>query len=285
MNKLGTVDSVGYQNEPASAAADAVSNQQPVQVTTYDFPTEVIDLPSRGLLYPPGSPLASGKIEIKYMTAKEEDILSTTSYIKQGIVLDKLCESIIVTPKVKLDDLLLGDKTAVLFAARAYGYGPEYATTVELSSGRTVPVSIDLTNLPHKTIDESLITPGQNRFSFTLPRSNKTIEFKLLTVGDDKKIEADLRGIAKAGLNASSRTLTTRFKYMILSVDGKTDASSINKFVDNMLAADSKAFREYVAKIQPDVDISVDVEDPETGEPFRGDFTIGANLFYPDFKG
>lgn len=258
--------------------------EQPQQ-PKYDFPTEIIELPSRGLLYPEGHPLAAGKIEIKYMTAREEDILSTQSYIKQGVVLDKLCEAVIVTKGVKFDDLLVGDKNALLLAARAYGYGPEYETKVTTSAGNEVPITIDLSSVPHKVFDETLITPHVNEFEYTLPKAGNVIKFKILTVGDQKRIDGDLKGLRKAQDIYGTQNLTTRFRYMILSVDGNTDKSNINKFIQNMLAVDSRAFREYINKISPDVDLEVEGEDPETGEPFRNNFEIGVDLFYPDFKG
>ena len=86
------------------------------------YPTETIDLPSGGKLYPQDSPLSSGKIEIKYMTAKEEDILTSANLIKKGVVIDRLLDSIIVTEGVGIDDLILGDKNAIMVAARILAY-------------------------------------------------------------------------------------------------------------------------------------------------------------------
>jgi len=90
------------------------------------FPTEVVDLPSQGLLYPKDSPLSSGTIEIKYMTAREEDILTSANLIKKGIVIDKLLEALIIDKSIKLDDMLLGDKNAILIASRILAYGKDY---------------------------------------------------------------------------------------------------------------------------------------------------------------
>jgi len=250
----------------------------------FDFPTEIIDLPSKGLLYPAGSPLSSGKVEIKYMTAKEEDILSTQSYIANGIVMDKICEAIIVTPGVNYDDLLLGDKNAVFIGARIYGYGPMYETAISKPDGTEIPVTVDLMKIEHKTIDESLITQGVNKFKFQLPHSKNNIEFKLLTVGDQKKIDADLKGMKKYSGVGTESNLTTRLRFMILSVDGNESQSSIAQCVNNMIAMDSRAFRDYVQKIQPDIDLNINMEDPATGETFRAPFKIGINILYPDFK-
>jgi hypothetical protein len=296
MNKLGTVDAVNVNpSEPVieetlqkpeviehAEFARRVVGLPPVE--KHDFPTEIVELPSKGLLYPKDHPLASGTIEIKYMTAKEEDILSTESYIKQGVVLDKLCESIIVTKGVKYGDLLIGDKNALLFAARSFGYGPQYETTVQNEDGTEIPVTINLNELKHKELDESLITPHENRFKFELPKSKKTIEFKLLTIQDQKEIDSILKSFKKLGPMAIASNLTTRLKRMILSVDGDSSPAAINHFIDNMLAIDSRAFREYLTRVQPDIDLEVDVEDPNTGEFFRSNFTIGVDLFYPDYK-
>ena len=105
-----------------------LGNQQTAQSQTksFPFPTEVITLPSKGLVYPESSPLSKGEITIKLMTAKEEDILTSTNLIKKGIQLDKLLESIVVEPGVNVNDLVIGDKNAIMLATRILGYGPEY---------------------------------------------------------------------------------------------------------------------------------------------------------------
>jgi hypothetical protein len=296
MNKLGTVDSVNV-NPSEPVIEEAIQSPEVIEHTnlgrrvvglppieTRDFPTEIVELPSKGLLYPKDHPLASGTLEIKYMTAKEEDILSTESYIKQGVVLDKLCESIIVTRGVKYGDLLIGDKNALLFAARSVGYGAQYQTSVQSEDGVEIPITVNLDELKHKELDETLITPHENRFKFELPKSKKAIEFKLLTVQDQKDIDAILKSYKKLGPMAQISNLTTRLKRMILSVEGDSNPAAISHFIDNMLAIDSRAFREYLLKVQPDVDLEIDVEDPNTGEFFRGNFTIGVDLFYPDYK-
>ena len=140
------------------------------------FPTEVVDLPSKGLLYPEGSPLSTGKIEIKYMTAKEEDILTSANLIKQGVVVEKLLESLIVDKSIKVDDLLVGDKNSVLIASRILAYGKEYEVEID---GRKIEV--DLTQLKDIELDESIVTNGVNEFEFELPATKRKLTFKLLT--------------------------------------------------------------------------------------------------------
>ena len=131
------------------------------------FPTEVVDLPSQGLLYPKDSPLSSGTIEIKYMTAREEDILTSANLIKKGIVIDKLLEALIVDKSIKLDDMLLGDKNAILIASRILAYGKDYEVEVD---GKEVVV--DLTTLKEKKLDEKIVVNGANEFDFEFTAQN-----------------------------------------------------------------------------------------------------------------
>ena len=214
------------------------------------FPTEVVDLPSKGLLYPKDSPLSSGKIEIKYMTAREEDILTSANLIKQGVVVEKLLESLIVDKSIKVDDLLIGDKNSVLIASRILAYGKEYEVEIE---GQKVVV--DLTKLKDKLLDESIASDGVNEFEFELPATKRKLTFRLLTSGDEKTIDEEVKGYEK--LHGIGYELTTRLKQQIVSVDGDTKRASINSFVDNeFLSRDSIAFRAHVASIMPDVDMT-----------------------------
>lgn len=239
----------------------------------FQFPTEVVDLPSKGLLYPKDSPLSSGTIEMKYMTAKEEDILTNVNYIQKGIVIDKLLQSLIVT-EVDYNEILIGDKNAILVAARILGYGKEYSINY---LGRKL--EIDLSTLENKEIDEDLFKDGKNEFNFTLPTTETQLVFKLLTHGDEKEIEQEILGLRKIN-KESSPELTTRLKKMILSVDGETQIGKIGQFVDNLfLARDSRVFRAYVASIQPDIDLTVYPPDgPEGGIQVP----IGIDFFWPD---
>jgi hypothetical protein len=237
----------------------------------FKFPTEMVDLPSKGLIYPEGSPLAEGKIEMKYMTAREEDILSNQTYIKQGVVLDKMLQSLIVT-KINYDDLIVGDKNALFIAARILGYGSNYTFEYDDQSH-----TVDLSTLNNKEFDESLITKGINEFHFTLPYSETKITFKILTSADEKKIEKELIGLKKINKD-NSPELSTRLKYIITSVGGDKDEKTIREFVDNyLLARDSRALREYIKIIQPDVDLHYTLSSgAEVTIP------ISLNFFWPD---
>jgi len=241
----------------------------------FKLPTETIQLPSKGLLYPKESPLAKGEIEMKYMTAKEEDILTNANLIRQGTVIDKLLQALIVTP-IDYNELLIGDKNAILVAARVLGYGKDYSFTYNNRE-----VSVDLSTLEDKVVDESLFTRGSNEFNFTFPHSGNNITFKLLTHGDEQKIEAEIKGLQKVNPNVST-DVTTRLKHMITSIEGKRDQKDIRDFVDNyLIAKDARALREHYSKIQPDINLIYKPEDDSyVGEGIA--IPISLNFFWPD---
>jgi len=239
------------------------------------IPTETVTLPSKGLLYPATSPLAKGEIEMKYMTAKEEDILTNANYIKNGTVIDKLLQALIITP-IDYNELLVGDKNAILIAARILGYGKDYSFEY---NGRQY--TVDLSTLPDKQIDEFSFKAGVNEFTFTLPHSSNTITFKLLTHGDEQKIEAEIKGMQKINPNITT-DVTTRLKYIITSVEGKRDQKDIRDFVDNyLIAKDARALREYYNKVSPDIDLKYKPDDEDyVGEGIN--IPISINFFWPD---
>ena len=241
----------------------------------YKFPTEMVDLPSKGYFYINGHPLSEGKVEVKYMTAKEEDILTSQNLIQQGLVIDKLLQSLIVDKSIKLDDMLIGDKNAIMVAARVLGYGKDYQFTYDDEEQ-----SVDLSTLEPVELDFSKFTKNQNEFNFKLPNSEREIAFKLLTGKDEKDIEAEITAKEKISKEQSSE-LTTRFKQMILSVDGKSEKSHINSFVDNeFLSVDSLAFRQYLSSITPDVDMTTKVVD-STGKESEVTIPVTLRFFWP----
>ena len=243
--------------------------------TKQQFPAEEVTLPSKGLLYPKDSPLRNGILEMKYMTAREEDILTNVNLIENGTVIDKLLESLIIT-KINFNDLLVGDKDAVLIAARILGYGSDYTFNYNGEQ-----INVDLSTIKDKPLDESLIVDGKNEFSFTLPTSKKEVTFKFLTHGDEQKITRELKGLKKLNKNASN-DLTTRMKYVLTSIDGDYEIKTIREFVDNeFLARDARELRNYISKIQPSVDLSFDYED-QRGNITTIDIPVGINFFWPD---
>ena len=244
------------------------------------IPTETVTLPSKGLLYPETSPLAKGELEMKYMTAKEEDILTNSNYLKNGTVIDKLLQALIVTP-IDYNELLIGDKNAVLIAARVLGYGKDYSFKYTNPNGQEAETTVDLSKLEDKVVDESLFKRGSNEFQFTLPHSGNLITFKLLTHGDEQKIESEIKGLKKINPNATT-DITTRLKHMITSVEGKRDQKDIREFIDTyLLAKDAKALRDHYNKVSPDINMIFKPEDENyTGEGIN--IPISLNFFWPD---
>ena len=214
----------------------------------YDFPTEEIELPSKGLVYPEDNILSSGKITMKYMTAKEEDILTNQSYIQKGTVLDKVMQALIVS-KINYNDLITGDKNAIMIAARILGYGKDYSFEYNGEEH-----TVDLSTIDNKPFE--LKNKGVNEFDFTLPSTGVNITYKILTHGDEKKIETELIGLKKINKDASPE-LSTRLKYMITSVGGDREVKTIREFIDkHLLARDSRELRKHVKLTQPDVDLT-----------------------------
>ena len=252
----------------------------------YKFPTEIVELPSKGKLYPEGHPLKSGTIELKYMTAKEEDILTSQNLIQKGVVLDRLLRALIVTP-CNYDDILIGDKNAIMVAARVMGYGSEYKVEIEdpFTPGEKQETTIDLQDLQDNQVDWDLINED-NAFEFELPTAKRTITFRLLTHGDEGKISDEVKALKKnfktrgyAGVDAQ---LSTRLKHMIIAVDGDSTPKTIREFVDNQfLSRDTRAFREYIKKVSPDIDMTFTFVSDITGQEREMAIPLGVNFFWP----
>ena len=252
-----------------------------MEQTSYKFPSEMVTLPSKGLLYPEDSPLRKGEIEMKYMTAREEDILTNQNLIQNGTVIDKLLQALIITP-INYNDLLVGDKNAILIASRILGYGKDYKFNfLNPTTGKEDLAEVDLTKIEDKELDPSKIINGKNEFEFTLPISKIKLTFKLLTHGDETTMEKELKGLEKLG--QGNKFLTTRLKYTILSINGDYEQKTIREFVDNqLLARDSKPFRDYVKGLMPDVKLMFDYEGPDGNVVEEVPIPIGATFFWPD---
>ncbi len=201
------------------------------------------------------------------------------NFIKQGIVFDKLLKSLIVT-KINYDDLLVGDKNAIMIAARILGYGKDYeAKMIHPKTGQEETVIIDLSNVKEKELDLTLYTPGVNEFTYVLPVSKNEITFKLLTHRDETIIDEELKGLKKVNISAD---ITTRLKQSIIAVNGERDKKVIRDFVDNyLLAADARAFRQYTKKVSPDLDLTFTFVGSDGYTEEGVEVPIGLSFFYP----
>jgi hypothetical protein len=250
-------------------------------MANYDFPTEVISLPSQGKCYSENNPLSSGQVEIKYMTAKEEEILSSQNLIRKGVVLDKLFESIIVDRGINIDDIILGDKNAIMLAARILGYGPQYVVQITDEMGESNDVTVDVGKVKTKEIDFDKLS-RENRYKFTTS-TGVELEWRFLTHGDEKKIDVDVKAMQR--LNKASDTsseLTTRYRYMITSVNGDSSTSAITKFINTQfLTRDTRDFRKYINSLQPDINMEFEYENPNTGVVEVKPIPMGVGFFWP----
>jgi len=240
----------------------------------FKFPTEQIELPSKGLPYPAESLLSKGVLEMKYMSAKEEDILTNVNFLKNGTVIDKLLQSMIVTP-INYDDLLICDKNALLVAARILGYGKEYDFEYDGQK-----INFDLSAVDPLPLNEN-IKPGKNEFDFHLPKANVTVTFKLLTHGDEKKIDREIQGLKKINPQGSFDQ-TTRLKHTIVAINGDRDTTDIREFVDNMLISDLRELRKYIIKVTPELNLKFDYI-KDNGDVVEGvNLPIGISFLWPD---
>lgn len=245
----------------------------------FTLPTETIELPSKGKLYPLENPLSAGTVEMKYMTAREEDILTNINLLRQGIAIEKMLQSLIKSP-IQYEDLLLGDRNGLLIAARILAYGSTYSFQYHDSEQDTKEeVTVDLQALANKQVDFSLYS-NQNEFSVELPASKNTVTFKLLTVGDEKRIDEEIKGFKKA-TKLEAGELTTRLKHQITSVNGSYDQKSIRDFVDNyLLAKDSNFLRSRILTITPDIDLAVNFT-LQSGREVSESLPLTTEFFFP----
>ena len=240
----------------------------------FSLPTKTIELPSKGLLYPEGHPLASGTVEMKYMTAKEEDILTNQNYIKNGTVIDKLLKSLLVT-EFNYNDLFIGDKNAIMIAARILSYGKDYPVQY---NGEQVNVDLSLLEPQEHQVE---YVRGTNEFEVKLPKSGNQVTFKLLTHGDELAIDNEIKGLQKINKNNIAE-VTTRLKHTIVAINGNRERADIRKFVDGyLLAQDARAIREEYTRVSPDIDLNFTYT-YEDGSEEEVAIPIGLNFFWPD---
>lgn len=249
---------------------------------TAKFPTETIDLPSKGHFYDKENPLSSGQIELKYMTAKEEDILTSQNLIKKGIVIDKLIESLVVNKSIDLDTLLIGDKNAIMVASRILGYGADYNFEIDCPScGEHNKDECNLSELEETKIKFKDLEKGKNEFEFELPFAKKVLTFKLLTQKDQAEIEEELSALKKVFKSSGvTPEITTRLKKIIVAIDG--EATTVNSFVDKeFLSRDSLAFRKHLSKITPDIDMTYNFECKLCGYTEGVGIPLGVSFLWP----
>lgn len=257
---------------------DSVSEQ-----VGFDVPVDTVKLPSKGLLYGPEHPLCGqAVVDIKCMTAKEEDLLTSRALIKNGTVFSKLIQSCLLNKSVDPESLLVGDRNALLVQIRVTGYGAEYAVRISCPEcGEEFDNEFNLSRLPIKDLSVEPIQPGVNAFKFALPVTKKEVIFKLLTGADEKLISQEEEGQKKLGRTVES-SVTTRLFHSILSIGDVSDRQKLRYMVQNLPARDSKKLREYINSIQPDLDMSQEAVCVHCGERSVVDVPLARNFLWPD---
>ena len=246
------------------------------------YNSEQIPLATKGWFYDESHPLSEGTIEIKQMTAKQEDILANQELIKKGKVLDKLMESLLVNKSIRIEDILIPDKNCIFVAIRRLAYGDSYPISItcpQCSSQNKI--DINLSELKYKPFDFENHPKGQNKFTFKLPNSEVVVTYKLLNQLDEQSIDAELNQIKKIS-KENTAELTTRLKYLITSVDNNYDRNVIRKFIEEKLTAkDSLALRKHMKDNNPDIDLTFDFTCSDCNLERRLDLPIGITFLWP----
>lgn len=249
----------------------------------YEIPVDLVPLPSEGKIYPSDNPLHNKKsVELKAMTAKEEDILTSRALIKKGTVITELIRSCMVDKRVDVDSMIAGDRNAIMVALRITGYGSDYAAEVTCPAcNESSKVTFDLRTLPIKNLEVEPAEPGQNKFEFVLPVTGAKVMFKFLTGKDEQEINVVAERLKRQG-QLSDNLVTEQLFNCIISVNDITDRAKIKAFVRSMRARDSLALRRYMDSIEPGIDMKSDMECNFCGERSEVRLPLGANFFWPD---
>lgn len=249
----------------------------------FEVPVETVPLPSLGTVYSSDSPLFRQEtIDIKAMTAKEEDILTSRALIKKGTVITHLLKSCMMDKRIDPDEMLTGDRNAIMTAVRITGYGAEYKVEVDCPAcGEKSKQSFDLTELPIKRLNIQPIAEGANLFEFVLPVSKKRVRFKFLTGADEAELATMQERKKKQGMTADN-LVTQRLMFALQSVDSVTDKTKIAMFIKNMPARDSLDLRRYIDTNEPGVEMKSWMDCPSCLEHSEVRLPIGASFFWPD---
>ena len=249
----------------------------------YEVPVESVPVPSCGRVYPVDSPLYGQEtVEIRAMTAKEEDILTSRALIKKGTVITQLIKSCLINKSIDVDSMIVGDRNAIMTALRITGYGADYKCEVECPEcGEKSKNDFSLSELPIKRLEIDPVAEGANLFEFMLPVSKKKVQFKFLTGNDETEIAAEQERKKKMG-QTDSNFITTRLVHTIVSIDNIKDKSKLAMFIKNMPARDSLVLRKYIDDSEPGLEMKAQLVCPLCSESSEVRLPIGATFFWPD---
>ena len=253
------------------------------QMAGFSVPRDFVMLPSKGRVYPSNTALHNmEELEVRHLTAADEDIMTSRALLRSGKAIDTMLSNVIVNKSINVEQLVSGDKNAILTFLRITGYGPEYPVEFTCPScDEEINYDFDLSQLKMKFLDDDPVNEGENRFGFELP-SGINIEFKLLNSAEDAAITAEQEKYKKATNSPLEKTVTTRLKHQIVSLDNKSDKSFINNFVDNMNVRDSRAFRKHLEDLEPDVIMKQDFTCPMCSHNEEVDIPVTVGFFWPN---
>ena len=248
----------------------------------YQIPTSMIELPSKGLLYNKDSVLSQGKVEFRFMTAKEEDILASKTLLRKGTVLNELLKSCITTPGVDIDEILTCDRNAIYLAIRISGLGAEYSVQNMQCPvcGKSITANFDLSKLNVKNMDSEFIQyPNENKFTVRLPTINEEIDFRLLIGKDEVVSSSDNNTLAP-----NEQEVTSMLKSMITRIGDQKDINVMADIINYLPSADVRFFKKYVDAIQPGVEMKQKIKCPMLNckSEIELDIPILMSFFWPE---
>ena len=268
----------GPQEDAPNPAPPPANAPDAAAMLQFIVPTEVVDLPSKGAFYAEGHPLyQSDTIEIRHMTAKEEDILTSATLLKKGVALDKMLQSVIVDKNIKVEDLLVGDKNALLVHSRIFGYGADYTTNIGCDAcGTPYENTFNLDNVGIKEIGDVLDKYGiqtteENTFTFQLPKSKYEVEYRLLTTRDEND----------AARSSGQMTSLRLLEAITVTLNGQTDRFYIKRALSSLPIIDASILKRAYATTTPDIDLTQEVTCPHCGDTAEVGVPLDAGFFWP----
>jgi hypothetical protein len=282
-NSVFTNTEDSTQGKQPAATQQLSQNERMKRELGFEIPVEAIPLPSKGRVYSEESHMhLLESVDVRAMTARDEDILMSRAFIKNGTVITKLLEACIVDKRYNVLNMLSGDRNAVLIGLRTIGYGQEYKVGINCPECNVkIDATFDLAEIPLKPLEIEPVSEGENLFSYTLPMSKLEVVFRFLTGKDEEFLTKLSDRKKKKGLQAGSM-ITDRLKHQIVSVSGESKPTLIDKFVRNMLARDSLGLRKYIEKHEPGVDMKDWVSCDSCDWEGELSIPLGATFFWPD---
>ena len=249
----------------------------------FSVPRDFVMIPSKGRIYPQSSALHNlEEVEVRHLTAADEDILTSRALLRSGKAIDTMLSNVLMNKSINVEELISGDKNAILTFLRITGYGPEYPVEIDCPGcGENIKHEFDLSKLTMRFLDIEPIAAGENRFNLVLP-SGIEIHFKLLNSAEDAKITDEQDKLKRATNSPLEKNVTTKYKHQIIAVDGNEEQISINNFVDTMNLRDSRAFRTYLEELEPDVNMEQEFKCRMCGHTEEVDIPVTTGFFWPE---